>query len=164
MHSYHMIFLESVDLWVWYPNLKRLASSFSLGIQTLSRDVVYSCWLMGSSYEIIINELEKYRSITAFTCAPSKSCVAAMFSLTPAKLAFSDGYSWSEYTSTLFDILIPLSCIDIKPELNAVKSFNKMLKCLSAQLILSDITFNSWSLEKILRKTVSKFLHFIADP
>ena len=83
-----------------------------------------------------------------FTCAPRKSCNEAMFSLTPAKLAFIDGYSSSEYRSTLLDNFMPFSCRDTSPVLKAAKSFNNVLKCLSARLILSVMTFSSWSLQK----------------
>ena len=41
IYSCHMIFLQSVNRWILYPNLKRLSSRFSLGIQTHPRDAVY---------------------------------------------------------------------------------------------------------------------------
>ena len=85
---------------------------------------------------------------STFTCAPRKSCNEAMFSLTPAKLAFIDGYSSSEYRSTLLDNFMPFSCRDTSPVLKAAKSFNNVLKCLSARVILSVMTFSSWSLQK----------------
>ena len=90
---------------------------------------------------------------STFTCAPRKSCNEAMFSLTPAKLAFIDGYSSSEYRSTLLDNFMPFSCRDTSPVLKAAKSFNNVLKCLSARLILSVMTFSSWSLRKKVHAT-----------
>ena len=85
--------------------------------------------------------------IRLLTCAPRKSCIAAILSLTPAKLAFIEGYSSSEYISTLLDSFIPFSCRDCNPALKAVKSLSSVLKFLSARLILSVITFSSWSLK-----------------
>lgn len=81
------------------------------------------------------------------TCAPRKSCIAAILSLTPAKLAFIEGYSLSEYISTLLDSFMPFSCRDCNPPLKAVKSLRSVLKFLSERLILSVITFSSWSLK-----------------
>ena len=51
---------KSLKIWIQYPNPYRFSSSFSLGIQTHARDVVYKQWFV-VDFMTIINEFEKYR-------------------------------------------------------------------------------------------------------